>query len=158
MIFFLFSSFFPPSARSIIVHFRFASFSIRAPVSATWPNNASQRKIERARGTKISVHRGSRVRDARPTLGATGGGGRGKVALSLKHLGAEKKRGSSSRQVNLPRASFNPLPPRQAEEKKSTRLPLGVRTVTSAALFATSFRNDFFLSSSFLKFHEGKIQ
>lgn len=41
--------------RSIIVHFRFASFSIRAPVSGTWPNNAwrtSQRKIERAGGNE----------------------------------------------------------------------------------------------------------
>lgn len=97
MIFFLFSSFFPPSARSIIVHFRFASFSIRAPVSATWPNNASQRKIERARGTKISVHRGSRVRDARPTLGATGGGREGGRSRYHWNTLERKKRGGAHR-------------------------------------------------------------
>lgn len=141
---FLFSPLPANHARSIIVHFRFASFSIRAPVSATWPNNASQRKIERARGTKISVHRGSRARDALRASNTRGkGGGRGRERSRYHWNTLErKKRGGSSRQVNLPRASFNPLPPRQAEEKKiNTVAPRGANChkLSSRPVFETIF-------------------
>ena len=116
-------------ARSIIVHFRLASFSIRALVSGTWAEQCvtSQRKsTHAARGTKITciethgpVTRFSftSVEHRRFTWLCVTGGERSR-SLSLRHLRAEKRglgrscshERNSSRQVNLPRGSFDPPP------------------------------------------------
>ena len=131
-------------ARSIIVHFRLASFSIRALVSGTWAEQCvtSQRKsTHAARGTKITciethgpVTRFSftSVEHRRFTWLCVTGGERSR-SLSLRHLRAEKRglgrscshERNSSRQVNLPRGSFDPPPSVHGgyEGRKSTLLP-----------------------------------
>lgn len=152
---FLFSPLPANHARSIIVHFRFASFSIRAPVSATWPNNASQRKIERARGTKISVHRGSRARDALRASNTRGRGGGGKGRVIIETPWSGKKEGAHRGKLICREPLSTPFLHDRQKRKKSTRLPLGVRTVTSSP--RDQFSKQFFPLLFFLKFHEGKI-
>ena len=104
----------------------------------------------------------------RPTLHSLGRATEGgKGALSLKHLGAEKRKGgpawaherSSSRQVNLRPTPLLSTPP-PPQEKKSTPLRFGVWTVaTSSPLFFSSSSACFsFLSFFFFKFHEGQIR
>lgn len=104
----------------------------------------------------------------RPTLHSLGRATEGgKGALSLKHLGAEKRKGGpawahergSSRQVNLRPTPLLSTPP-PPQEKKSTPLRFGVWTVaTSSPLFFSSSSACFsFLSFFFFKFHEGQIR
>lgn len=59
--------FFPRSTRGLSIDncsFRFASFSIRALVSGTWPNNADISKEERGSWNENYVHRDSWARNA----------------------------------------------------------------------------------------------
>lgn len=179
--FFFLSPFFPPSPRttrhhrSIIVHFRFASFSIRAPVSGTWPNNAwrtSQRKIERAggnenyrasrpgltgpwcvqRSTRLAVRRrGEKARYHWNTL------------ERKKERGGPRERTSGARRGKLICAqpgSFNPSPSATlAREKIDTVTLRGVNRRDELPLFFSSSSACFsFLSFFFFKFHEGQIR
>lgn len=179
--FLLFPSFFPSPRTtrhhwSIIVHFRFASFSIRAPVSGTWPNNAltSQRKIERAGGTKISVHRGSRARDAQhSTPLAMRRGKRSRARYHWNTLERKKERGAHRGKLICQEALSTPPSPTTLGREKIDTVTLrdvNYRERRSVTLFATSspFERIFFFSLlcmflfssffSFFKFHEGKIR
>lgn len=106
----------------------------------------------------------------RPTLHSLGRATEGgKGALSLKHLGAEKRKGGpawahergSSRQVNLrPTRLFQPLPLRHSRKRKNRhRYASGCEPSRRAPPFFFSSSACFsFLSFFFFKFHEGQIR
>lgn len=157
--FLLFPSFFPSPRTtrhhwSIIVHFRFASFSIRAPVSGTWPNNAltSQRKIERAGGMKITVHRGSRARDAQhSTPLAMRRGKRSRARYHWNTLERKKERGAHRGKLICQEALSTPPSPTTLGREKIDTVTLrdvNCRERRSVTLFATSspFERIFFFS------------